>query len=218
MLTSCLISLHCWSFCPESFTVNINPLHLLLISALLSDMRECLLPAWRAAHVWYPQHTLWSGYMANFTPCCGRSNWCKMLTPYLVLSPSKKLRWSASEGEAGRSFQCKVISGVFSYLLIGLCQLPSGLRRSDLAGDDLLISFHGSVNTVACNLCVREKYLSLCPTWCFMEEGIKCFSSLVTKAVILVQKWSIELYPWEVIRLNGLSSQTEHSKSLNNKV
>lgn len=43
MLTSCLISLHCWSFCPESFTVNINPLHL-LISALLSDMRDAYCP------------------------------------------------------------------------------------------------------------------------------------------------------------------------------
>ena len=163
MLTSCLIPLHCRSFCPKSFTVNTNPLHLLLISALLSDMRQCLLPPWRAAHVRYPLHTLRSGCgMADFSPSCGRGDWCKILTLYLVLSPSKKLRRSASEGEAGRSFQCKVISGVFSSLLIGLCQLPSGLRRSDLAGGDMLISFHGSINTVACNSHVRERYLSLC--------------------------------------------------------
>lgn len=174
---------------------------------------------WMVAHVCCPLHALQSECdMADFSLSLDRGDWCKMLRPYLVLSPSKKLRWSSSEGERGRSFQCKVISGVFSSLLIGLCQLPSSLKSSDLAGGDLLISFHGSIHTVACNSCVRARYLSLCPTWYFMEESIKLFSSLVMKSVVLVQNLRIELYPWEVIRLSGLSSRLEHSRPLNNEV
>lgn len=80
-----------------------------------------------------------------------------------------------------------MISGVFSSLLIGLCQLLSGLRRSDLAGSESLISFHRLNNTVACNSHARERYLSMFPTWYFMEEGIKLLSSLVMKAVVWVQ-------------------------------
>lgn len=54
-------------------------------------------------------------------------------------------------------------------------------------------------STLACNLCVGQRNLCLCPVRCFMEEGIKHFCSLVMKVVIIVfvqspsfthEKWS----------------------------
>lgn len=64
------------------------------------------------------------------------------------------------------------------------------IRRSDLAEDGLLVSFHGMITTSLLLGC-WTKDLCLCPARCFMEEGIKHFYSLVMKVVvILVQSLS----------------------------